>query len=125
MSKFVYRENIFEKISYRIEIFPKGIKKISGDGRLFIRDKNFVSYMKAFLNNTVTLVLYLISVGCFYGAFTIVFASPLINILLGVIAVYIFLQACGNVDKKMEIGPYSKDKDDHSRPPQGGGPVMF
>ena len=81
--------------------------------------------MKAFLNNTVTLILYLISVGCFYGAFTIVFASPLINILLGVIAVYIFLQACGNVDKKMEIGPYSKDKDDHSRPPQGGGPMMF
>lgn len=83
--------------------------------------------MKAFLNNTVTLVLYLISVGCFYGAFAIVFASPLINILLGVIAVYIFLQACGNVDKKMKIGPYSEDKDDHDhpRPPHGGGPVML
>ena len=125
MGKYIREKDIAEKNIVRIEIFPKGIKKISGDGRLFIRDKNFVSYMKAFLNNTVTLILYLISVGCFYVAFTIVFASPLINILLGVIAVYIFLQACGNVDKKMEIGPYSKDKDDHPRPPHGDGPVMF
>lgn len=83
--------------------------------------------MKAFLNNTVTLVLYLISAGCFYGTFAIVFASPLINILLGVIAVYIFLQACGNMDKKMEIGPYSKDKDkdDHPHVEDEDGPVMF
>lgn len=83
--------------------------------------------MKSFLNNTVTLALFLISVGCIYGALAIAFASPLINILLGVIAIYIFLQACGNMDKKMKIGPYSEDKDDHDhpRPPHGGGPVML
>ena len=63
-----------------------------------------------------------------FGALIIVLSFVIvtvINILLGVIAVYIFLQACGNVDKKMEIGPYSKDKDDHPRPPHGDGPVMF
>lgn len=82
--------------------------------------------MKNFINNTVTLVLFLISVGCFYSAFALAFTSPLINILLGVIAIYVFLQACGNVDKKMEIGPYSEDKDEERRhPPHGGGPVML
>lgn len=82
--------------------------------------------LKNFINNTVTLVLFLISVGCFYSAFALAFSSPLINIFLGVIAVYVFLQACGNVDKKMEIGPYSDDKKGDDRPPRGGGgPVML
>lgn len=93
------------------------------------RKLKFCFYMlKDFINNTVTLVLFLISVGCFYSAFAIGFTSPLINMLLGVIAVYVFLQACGKVDKKMEIGPYSEDdkrEDRPPRPPHGGGPVML
>lgn len=82
--------------------------------------------LKNFINSTVTLVLFLISAGCFYGAFALVFASPLINIFLVIIAVYVFLQACGIVDKKMEIGPYSEDKKGEDGPPKGGGgPVML
>lgn len=63
--------------------------------------------MKEFFNKTLTLLLFLLSAGLFYLTFTYVFISSFINIALFIIAIFVLLEACGNIDKANGYGKYS------------------
>ena len=64
--------------------------------------------MKQFLFKLLTLGLFLLSVGCFYAARTLVFSSAFINIALFVVAIFVLFEACGNADRLLGYGKYSK-----------------
>lgn len=62
---------------------------------------------------TRTLLLFLISGGGFYLAFTTTFSSFFMNIALFIIAIFVLLQGCANVDRMNGILPPNVSKNYH------------
>ena len=65
--------------------------------------------MKVFLNKLLTLVLFLFAIGCAYASITVAFATTFINIALFFTAIFVFIQACGMIDKLQGYGKYSEN----------------
>ena len=74
--------------------------------------------MKILVNKLLTLILFLAAIFCAYLAITVPFAMSFINIALFFVAIFLFIQACGLVDKEQGYGKYSnkdeKEKDGES-----------
>jgi hypothetical protein len=71
--------------------------------------------MKHFFENLFVLVLFLLSTSLFFFALTSVFFSPLINILMFIVAIFFLLQGCSKLDKALGLGDYNHDKDDNEQ----------
>ncbi len=71
--------------------------------------------MKNFLSLVLTWALLILSCGLFYLAATFTFTSAFMNIALLITAVFVLIQAFGQIDKRHGFGRYSeessKDKD--------------
>ena len=63
--------------------------------------------MKTFFYKLVTLLLFILSVGCFYAAVTVTYPIAFINIVLVLVSIFILIQACSRVDKAYGLGKYS------------------
>lgn len=63
--------------------------------------------MKTFFYKLVTLLLFILSVGCFYAAVTVTYPIAFINIVLVLISIFVLIQACSRVDKAHGLGKYS------------------
>lgn len=63
--------------------------------------------MKILLNKLLTLLLFLVAIGCFYLTVTMTFASSFVNFALFFIAIFFLVQACGMFDKTQGYGKYS------------------
>lgn len=73
--------------------------------------------MKILLNKLLTLILFLAAIFCAYLAITMSFAMSFINIALFFVAIFLFVQACGLVDKAEGYGKYSnKEKEKEGEP---------
>lgn len=72
--------------------------------------------MKQFLNSLLTLGLFILAAMLFFVGVTYTFPSSLINIVLFIVAIFVLLQGCGNIDKQNGYGKYSAttsaDKDE-------------
>ena len=68
--------------------------------------------MKQLFNKFTTLLLFLLATTFAYFGITVLFNSFLINLCLIIIAIFILIQACANVDKNYHLGKYSDDNDD-------------
>lgn len=64
--------------------------------------------MRNFLTKLLTLLLFILSAGCLYLAVTACFPNFFVNIVLFVIAIFVLLQACGNIDKENGYGKYAR-----------------
>lgn len=65
--------------------------------------------MKKFLNKILTLLLFILSLGCLYISKMCTFASHFTNIVFFVVGIFILLQACGKIDEMNGYGKYDKD----------------
>lgn len=63
--------------------------------------------MKTFFYKLVTLLLFILSVGCFYAAVTVTYPIAFINIVLVLVSIFVLIQACSRVDKAHGLGKYS------------------
>ena len=66
--------------------------------------------MKQFFTKLFTLFLFLLACYCFYVATVVVFANSFVNIALFVVAIFVLIQACGNLDKNLGYGKWNTDK---------------
>ena len=65
--------------------------------------------MKKFLNKIITLILFLIAASIAYIGITVLFKSILINICLIIIAIFVLIQACANIDRTYGLGQNNND----------------
>lgn len=63
--------------------------------------------MRNILSKFVTLGLFILAFSLFYIAMTTTFYFALINIVLIIIAVFVLLQGCGNMDRELKFGRYA------------------
>lgn len=65
--------------------------------------------MKNFMSLVLTWALLILSCGLFYLAVTMTFISAFINIALLITAVFVLVQAFGQIDKRHGFGRYSSE----------------
>ena len=65
--------------------------------------------MNTFLTKFAMLVMFLLAVTCAWAAVTMVFDVSLINILLGIVAVFFLLRGLEFADKINRLGPYAEE----------------
>lgn len=65
--------------------------------------------MKNFLNELSALIIFLLSIFCFYLSFTIDIISPLVNVFVFIIAIFVLIKSCDRLDKELGIGEYKDD----------------
>jgi len=65
--------------------------------------------MKDFLNSVLSMSLFIVAVCLFYVSATVTFTSSLMNIIIFVIAIFVLLQGCGNIDKAHKFGKYAAE----------------
>jgi hypothetical protein len=65
--------------------------------------------MKNILTKLFTILLFILSLILFYLAITSYFFSMLVNLILLVIAIFVLLQGCDNIDKICGLGKYNQD----------------
>jgi fatty acid desaturase len=71
--------------------------------------------MKQFFLRLLTLSLFILAVGLFYLAVTFPFSNLLVNVILLVVALFVTVQACGNVDKLLCYGKYKNRNDNNNK----------
>jgi hypothetical protein len=65
--------------------------------------------MKNFLNELSALIIFLLSIFFFYLSFTIDIISPLVNVFVFIIAIFVLIKSCDRLDKELGIGEYKND----------------
>ena len=80
--------------------------------------------MKNFLTRAAMLVLFLAAVCLMYSAVTLTFSSILWNIVLGIIAFYMFLRSMDLADMLNGYGKYSNKRDTDEHPADNPGRPM-
>ena len=76
--------------------------------------------MKELLNKVLSLVLFIVALVLFYVAVAATFTSSVVNIIVFVIAIFVLLQGCGNVDKTHHFGQYAAESE--TKPDVNPGP---
>lgn len=75
------------------------------DSNLFIEDKKKGEDMfKNAFYNFITLLLFIMTAGCFYAALTVTYPIAFINIVLVILALFFLIMACSRIDKAMGFG---------------------
>lgn len=54
--------------------------------------------------NFITLLLFIMTAGCFYAALTVTYPIAFINIVLVILALFFLIMACSRIDKAMGFG---------------------
>lgn len=67
--------------------------------------------MKDFLNSVLSMVLFIVAICLFYVSATVTFTSSVVNIIVFVIAIFVLLQGCGNIDKTHKFGKYAAESE--------------
>jgi hypothetical protein len=72
--------------------------------------------MKHFFDNLIVLVTFLLSTSLFYFAITLPLSSPLLNMLLFIVAIFVLIQGCGKLDKLFGLGEFFNENknDEHN-----------
>lgn len=65
--------------------------------------------MKTFFNKILTLLFFILSLGCFYIFQNVAFHTTFINIIFLVVGLFFLFQACGKIDEIYGYGKYNKD----------------
>jgi hypothetical protein len=62
--------------------------------------------MKNFFGDLLSLLLILLSTSLFYLAITATYSSPLVNIIIFIIAIFILIKGCDKLDQTLGLGKY-------------------
>ena len=73
--------------------------------------------MNTFFSKLAMLVFFLGAASCIWAALFTAFPIPLINILLGILGIFLLLRALELADKINKLGPYA-ERDVDKAPPQ-------
>ena len=65
--------------------------------------------MKNMFYHFVTLLLFILTAGCFYAAITVTYPIAFINIVLIIVALFFLIMACSRIDKAMGFGKSNGD----------------
>ena len=60
--------------------------------------------MKNFLFHFITLLMFIVTAGCFYAAITVTYHVAFINVVLIIIAIFFLIMACSRIDKACGFG---------------------
>lgn len=63
--------------------------------------------MKEFFNSVLSMMMFIVAICLFYTAVTVTFTSSVMNIIIFIIAIFVLLQGCGNIDKTHKFGKYA------------------
>lgn len=69
--------------------------------------------MKNMFYHFVTLLLFILTAGCFYAAITVTYPITFINIVLVIVALFFLIIACSRIDKAMGFGKGNGDGKTH------------
>lgn len=72
--------------------------------------------MNSFLTKLAMLVLFLLAVTFGWAAMTMVFEVSLVNVLLGILAIFFLLRGLEIADKINKLGPYVEDENEDDAP---------
>ena len=67
--------------------------------------------MKEFLNSVLSMLLFIVAICLFYISATVTFTSSMVNIIVFVVAIFVLLQGCGNIDKTHKFGKYAAESE--------------
>lgn len=67
--------------------------------------------MKEFLNSVLSMLMFIVAICLFYVSATVTFTSSVVNIIIFVIAIFVLLQGCGNIDKTHKFGKYAAESE--------------
>lgn len=67
--------------------------------------------MKNFFDELSVLTTFLFAILLFYLSFNITIYSPIVNVFIFIIAIFVLIKGCDKLDKELSIGEY-KDKND-------------
>ena len=67
--------------------------------------------MKDFLNSVLSMLMFIVAICLFYVSATVTFTSSVVNIIIFVIAIFVLLQGCGNIDKTHKFGKYAAESE--------------
>ena len=70
--------------------------------------------MKNFFEDLSTLFTFLLAVLFFYLAFTINIISPIVNVFIFIIAIFVLIKGCDKLDEDLGIGEYRDDDEQES-----------
>ena len=65
--------------------------------------------MKNFFNELSALIIFLLAIFFFYLSFTIDIISPMVNVFVFIIAIFVLIKSCDRLDKELGIGEYKDD----------------
>lgn len=65
--------------------------------------------MREFLQKVLSMILFVVSIVLFHIAATTTFTMSVMNVIIFVVAIFVLLQACGNVDKTHKFGKYAAE----------------
>lgn len=67
--------------------------------------------MKDFFSSVLSMLMFIVTICLFYISATVTFASSMVNIIIFVIAIFVLLQGCGNIDKTHKFGKYAAESE--------------
>ena len=68
--------------------------------------------IKKIIFQLTTVLVFILAAAALHAALNVTMPSPLINISLLILSIFLTLQACSRVDKSLGLGKYSQDQDD-------------
>lgn len=63
-------------------------------------------FMKDFFTDLITLLFFIVAIGIFYAAVTVIYSSVFINLVLVITSIFVLLQGCDRLDKAYHLGDY-------------------
>ena len=70
--------------------------------------------MREFFTDLITLLFFIVALGLFWAAVTVVYSTVFINLVLVIISIFVLLQGCERLDKAYNLGPYKEGEEEQN-----------